>query len=87
MITQSLDTTPAVEELQLSLIRRASIAQRMSRVRSLSASVISLSRRAIKRAHPELNETELKLKIVACHYGEELANRIRDYMKTTHEQP
>ena len=60
MRVQSADTPPEIENLQLSLIRKASISKRLSRVRSLSQSVIQLSRRAIRRANPALNQREAK---------------------------
>ena len=80
MITQSPDTHPRMEELQVSLIRSASTARRISSVRSLSESAIRLSRRAIKRANPDLNEKELNLKFVSYHYGEDLADLLHEYM-------
>ena len=80
MITQSSDTHPRMEELQVLLIRSASTARRISSVRSLSGSAIRLSRRAIKRANPDLNEKELNLKFVSYHYGENLAALLREYM-------
>ena len=80
MITQSSDTHPKMEELQVLLIRNASTAKRISRVRSLSESTIRLSRRAIKRANPDLNERELNLKFVSYHYGENLADLLHEYM-------
>ncbi len=52
------DTNPKAEEFQISLIRRASVAERLSRTRSLSRTVIQLSRRAIARANPGLSEQE-----------------------------
>ena len=82
MITQSLDTHPKVEEFLISLIRNASAAKRISRVRSLTESTIRLSRRAIKRANPGLDEKELNLKFISYHYGEELASHLREYMKS-----
>ncbi|MEN8128440.1 MAG: hypothetical protein ABFR90_11665 [Planctomycetota bacterium] len=82
MITQSLDTHPEIEELQISLIRNSSIAKRISKVRSLSESTIWLSRRAIMRANPDLDKKELDLKFVSYHYGEKLAGLLREYMET-----
>ena len=81
MITQSPDTHPRMEELQVSLIRSASTARRISSVRSLSESAIRLSRRAIKRANPDLSEKELNLKFVSYHYGENLADLLHEYME------
>ena len=80
MVTQSLDTHPKAEEVQVSLIRQASTAQRASRMRSLSGTVIQLSRRAILRAHPGLSEHELNLMVVAYHYGTDLADRLQEYL-------
>ncbi len=56
MKTQSIDTHPEIEKVQISLIRKASIAKRLSTIQSLSQSVILLSRRAIKRANPGFTE-------------------------------
>ena len=75
------DTRLGAEEVQISLIRRASIAKRISRVRSLSQTTMQLSRRAISRANPELGGPELNLIFVAYHYGDDLANRLRQYLK------
>ena len=80
MITQSPDTHPKIEELLISLIRNTSTAKRISRVRSLSESTIGLSRRAIKRANPDLNKKELNLKFVSYHYGKNLAGLLREYL-------
>ena len=81
MITQSPDTTPEVEKVQIDLIRKSSVSRKISIVRSLSQTVIFLSRRAIKRANPSLNERELDIAFVANHYGEELAERLRLYLE------
>ncbi len=81
MITQSRDTSPEVEEILVSLIRKLSVSERISRVRSLSKSTIKLSRRAIMRANPALNERDLNYKFVAYHYGEKLAGLLREYMR------
>lgn len=77
---QSSDTHPEVEEIQISLIRKASVAKRISRMRSLSQTVIHLSRRAILRVNPELSGNELKCKIIAHHYGDDLADRFHNYL-------
>ena len=80
MLTQSFDTHPKVERFQISLIRQASIARRVSRMRSLSQTTIQLSRRAILRANPELDELELNLLLVAYHYDIDLAERLKKYL-------
>lgn len=81
MITQSPDTTPEIEKKQIDLIRESSVSRRMSTVRSLSQTVIYLSRRAIRRARPSLTEREIDIAFVANHYGEKLAERLRLYLE------
>lgn len=81
MATQSIDTHPAIEEMQLSLLRQATVARRFAILRSLSQTTIQLSRRAIKRANPTLSPLELDVAFVAYHYGTDLANRLRDYLE------
>ena len=81
MITQSPDTHPDAEKVLISLLRNLSVAQRISRVRSLSERTVLLSRRAISRANPDLNEREQIVKIIAYHYGEKLADRLAAYIR------
>ncbi|HLC17107.1 MAG TPA: hypothetical protein VJL89_12865 [Thermodesulfovibrionia bacterium] len=80
MQTQSIDTNSEIEKVQISLIRQASVAKRASIMRSLSETVITLSRRAIARANPDLSEPEVNLMFVSIHYGKDLANRVREYL-------
>jgi hypothetical protein len=81
MSVHSFDTHPEVEKFQIYLLRRANIAERISITRSLSQTVIQLSRRAISRANPELNDKELNLLFIAYHYGDNLADRLDKYLK------
>jgi len=81
MINQSPDTAPEVEKLQIELIRAASVAGRISLVRSLSQTAMYLSRRAIQRANPSLSERQVDLVFVANHYGQNLAERLGLYLE------
>jgi hypothetical protein len=74
-------TSPAADEIQVRLLRNAGTAGRVARARSLSQSVIGLSRRAIQRRHPEWSEREVLLEFVAVHYGRELADRVRHHLE------
>jgi hypothetical protein len=49
---------------------------------SLSQSAIELSRRAIRRRHPDASEEELGLLFVELHYGRDLADRVRAYLRS-----
>lgn len=81
MISQSPDTAPQVERVQIELIRKSSVCKRVSKVRSLSQTTMYLSRRAIQRTNPFLSEREVDLAFVANHYGEKLAECLRLYME------
>jgi predicted ATP-dependent Lon-type protease len=76
----SFDTHPDAEQFQISLLRKASAAERLARACSLSETVIQLSNRAIRRANPELNEQELKLLFVEYCYGKDLSDCVRKYL-------
>jgi hypothetical protein len=86
MKTLSRDTHPKAEKVLIGLIRKASVAKRISRMHSLTRTMLRLSKRAIAKANPGLSEQELKMLFVKIHYGDELANRLHTYLehKTTH---
>jgi len=75
------DTAAEAEQVQIELTRRMTTAQKIAQVRSLSALVIGLSRRAIARAHPHLSPQELDLKFVELHYGKELADGLAEDLR------
>jgi hypothetical protein len=77
--TQSPDTRPTAEAVQLELLRKKSPAEKLNQVRSLSRLVIGLSRRAIARANPDKSLAELDLLFIRLHYGETLAQRVAQY--------
>ncbi len=81
MISQSPDTSLQAEKVQIELIRKSSISERVWKVRSLSQTAMYLSRKAIQRTKPFLSEREVDLAFVANHYGEDLAKRLRLYME------
>ena len=74
------DTHPKIREMQISLIRKAGIARRIMDMRSLSKTVVNLSRRAVSRRHPECSQQEIDLIFVRLHYGDDLAGRLRAYL-------
>jgi len=71
------DTTPDAERVQIELLRRMSVAQRLALATSLSRTVIGLANRAIRRSMPDADEDEVRVKFVAVHYGDQLAERFR----------
>ena len=80
MKTQSTDTHPDAERVQIELLRRATVAQRVELARSLSGTTMQLARRAIRRANPGASERDVDLTFVALHYGQALADKLRAYL-------
>jgi len=73
---QSNDMHPETEKILVRLIRSSSVARRLSRMNSLSSTVISLSRRAIVRANPHFSEKKAELRFIELHYGADLARKL-----------
>jgi hypothetical protein len=71
------DTSCDLADFQIELLRRATVAERLALVVSLTRTTIGLSRRAIARANPRATQRELDLIFVDLHYGSDLADRVR----------
>ena len=80
MLPRLDDTNPGIKEIQISLVRKAGVAERTTRMRSLSGTVANLSRRAIARTHPGYSQQEVDLIFVSLHYGNDIANRLERYL-------
>jgi hypothetical protein len=81
MSTLSKDTHPDAEKFQIELIRKADFTKKMSLLVSMTETMRLLSFRAIKRANPELNDRECDLLFVEYHYGKDLADKLKKYLK------
>ena len=81
MRTQSEDTSPEMERVQIELIRKASSAKLFGLIRSMSQTMMQASRENIRRLHPDANKEELTLIFVELYYGKELANLVRTQME------
>ena len=80
---RSTDTQPAAEGVQLELLRRASVARRAALARSLSATALQLSRRAVERARPDASANELAVEWVRLCYGPALADGLRQRLQSS----
>jgi hypothetical protein len=78
----SADTDETSEEVQLGLLRSASIARKTALAFSLTRTVVELSRRSLARLEPNASEAEVGLRFVALHYGEELARGVRQRLSS-----
>lgn len=81
MRTQSEDTSPEMERVQIELIRKASPAKIFGLVRSMSQTLMQASRENIRKLHPDASKEELTLIFVELYYGKEIANLVRTQMK------
>lgn len=75
------DTHPDVERVVIELTRQTEGAQRVARLRSLTSFAIGLSRRAIARANPQLNQHDVDMLWVEYTYGKALAANLRQYTR------
>lgn len=80
MKTQSIDTHPQIEKIQISLLKRQSTAQKFAQVCSLSQTTIQLSKRAIARKNKNLDEMQVNLLFIGYQYGEDVAARVKKYL-------
>jgi hypothetical protein len=80
MKTLPIDTRPETEKVLISLLRNANTAKKFSQIRSLSQTVLQLSRRAIARANRDLGEEQINIRFLSLHYGKDLAKRVENYL-------
>jgi hypothetical protein len=76
------DTHPEVAELQFEMLRQATMAQRIKMMRSLTQMAVRNSKRAIRRARPELSEQERALFFIELNYGGDLADQVRAQLES-----
>jgi hypothetical protein len=74
------DTHPDVTAMQHELLRRAGCGRRAALARSLSRTVIDLSRRELAARLPGATPRELELRWVETHYGPDLGTRLRAFL-------
>ena len=74
------DTSAAAARVQIELLRKSGCERRAQLTRSMSRSVIDLSRAALRERMPEASERDVLLRWVALQYGSDLAERVRRYV-------
>ena len=80
MKTQSIDPHPQIEQIQISLLKKQSIAEKFAQVCSLSQTTIQLSKRAIARENQNLDDKQINLLFITYQYGKDLAVRVDEYL-------
>jgi hypothetical protein len=80
MRTQSIDTDPDVERIQVEGLRRFTLAQRLALASMLTRSVFTLSWQGFRRRYPDVPEAELRIRWCELLYGPDLAQRVAAYL-------
>ncbi len=80
MRTQSRDTRPEAERVQVELLSQATPERRLELGLSFSQMALQMAHQGIAQAHPDLSEQEQKLLFVEITYGKDLADRVRTYL-------
>jgi hypothetical protein len=77
MALRSVDTDVEADAVQMGLLRAAGVTRRAGMALSLSAQVIGLAHRAIRRSLPQATEEDVRLRFVELYYGPDLAADVR----------
>jgi len=78
------DTNPESEKVHIACIRNMSVAKRLANMKALTELTIRLSRRAILRRNPGFTKWDVDVRFVALHYGDDLAERLKQYWNEKH---
>ena len=84
MRTQSIDTTPEVERLQVARIRSFSPARKFASVRSWTHTLTSANLHAMRSGTPKPNERDIAVRFVTREYGIALA---ADFQAVVEQRP
>lgn len=80
------DTSNAIEEAQLQLLRQKTPAQRVALAIRLSSDVVRAAKRAIANVELNLSARQVELRFVELHYGKELADEVRQYVGSPQDE-
>lgn len=81
MRTQSVDTRPEAKRVLIKLIRNAPITKRFGFVQAWSASLVEAGVQAIQSSHPNVDETEVRLRYAERHLGKECIENVRSALR------
>ncbi|HBQ20612.1 MAG TPA: hypothetical protein VJB34_09645 [Bdellovibrionota bacterium] len=84
MRTQSIDTNSKVEEIQVKLLHNMKSSLRFKKTLEMSSWILWLGKKAISKAHPGWDQKQKDLFFVETHYGNSLAQKLRNYLEKKH---
>ena len=79
------DTHPSIARKQIEMLRKAGSRRRLAMGLRMGEDAIQLSRRELRRLHPTLTDQQIALLWVKFHYGDDMADRLRAYLKRPHD--
>jgi len=81
MRTQSMDTRPEAERVQIEMIRKTPLAKRFDRVRSWTKIISRLNLQNMREQYPNTSEEEIAIRLVSRSYDGVLADGIQKALK------
>ncbi|MFM7865915.1 MAG: hypothetical protein ACKPHU_17005 [Planctomycetaceae bacterium] len=79
--SHTTDTSAEALQVQLNGFRRMSPQERIARMCAWSQQLKDMSLNAIRRRHPELSESEVRLRFIELTWGTELACDVRRHLQ------
>lgn len=73
---EMLDTTPQARARYYELLRRATLAQRVSALNGASRGIKRLAEAGIRREHPQASDDEVRVRLAVRLYGRDLGRRL-----------
>jgi hypothetical protein len=80
-VTQSPDTSEAVEKLQFERLRRMGRKQRLESGLGRIDESLAMMQRALRRLHPDWTPLQLQEEWIRVQYGPELAERVTRHVQ------
>jgi hypothetical protein len=75
------DTSLEFQDMQIELLSKKNVHERLALTFALSEAAISLAQRALKRAMPKSSESDRQIKFIDIHYGKELSELYKTYIE------
>lgn len=76
MSTLYADTDPHIEDLQIKFLRETPVWRKLEMMAELNASARLLALSGLRQRHPHASESELRWRLAALLYGENLARKV-----------
>ena len=77
----AIDTSPDAYAVQLDLLRQLTPQQRLRKTFAMSRQLKQMAMDAIRRRHPNFDESQVRLKFIELTYGEDLANAVQQWQE------